>query len=456
MSQSLLPAVVLGIDTPIGLAIVRDLGSHGVAVYGIARRPSALGMSSRYLREGMLRAAGEEALIAQLCEIGQRLGRACLFAIAENDIAMLNRYRDRLAGFQLMFADEARMTRVLNKEQTYAAAAKAGVRVPRTEQVASMAEAERLGASLRFPVVLKWANPNDVGATLSAAGLALDKTHYCYSAPELTAYLRPYEKVGMYPLIQEYCAGYGLGQFVLMRDGVAHYAFQHRRVHEWPPEGGFSSLCESVPLSAHTELMTQSIALLRALDWEGIAMVEYRHDPATGESALMEINGRFWGSLPLAFHAGASFPWLAYSLFGSGAVVAQRPYRSGLRCRFMVPETKRLLRILFQPGRIADKNVAFRRWPELGVYLADFIRPRTCYYVFAWRDPAPFFGDLANMLRDVAGKIWPRRAPARAAGRAVPPAGRYGGRRRLRRGWRAASGCALGAARTAPAGGPTA
>ena len=36
MNNALLPAVVLGIDTPIGLAIVRDLGMRGVAVHGIA------------------------------------------------------------------------------------------------------------------------------------------------------------------------------------------------------------------------------------------------------------------------------------------------------------------------------------------------------------------------------------------------------------------------------------
>lgn len=414
MNEVLLPAVVLGVDTPIGLAIIRDLGSRGVKVVGIGRSARTLGMSSRYLHEGLVRAAGEAALIDQLRELGQKLGKVCLFAISESDIAMLNRNRACLTAFRLMFADEARMTRVLNKEQTYAAAGRVGVRVPRTEQVASMSDVLALGATLRFPVVLKWANPNDVVSILGKAGLALDKTCYCYSAAELFAYLRPYEQVGLYPLIQEYCGGYGLGQFVLMHKGEAHYAFQHRRVHEWPPEGGFSSLCESVSLASHKGLMAQSIALLRELEWEGIAMVEYRHDPSTGESALMEINGRFWGSLPLAYHAGAAFPWLSYSLLGMGQSVTQGGYRSGMRCRFMIPETKRLLRILFQPGMIADKNVSFRRLPELGKYLADFIRPRTCYYVFQWSDPAPFFSDLGQMLRAGLHKVAGRRASARA------------------------------------------
>ncbi|HEU4373353.1 MAG TPA: hypothetical protein VFS02_07680 [Telluria sp.] len=410
MSAPLMPAVVLGIDTPIGLSIVRDLGAHGVPVYGIGRTAAALGSHSRYLQQAIVRERGDAAVIDQLCALGERLGRACLFAISESDISLLNRHRDRLAGYRLMFADAARMASVLNKEQTYTAAARVGIRVPRTEQPASMAEVAAIGATLRFPVVLKWANPNVVVQALSSAGLALDKTYYCYSAAELSAYLQPYEAVGIYPLVQEYCAGYGLGQFVLMHQGVAHSTFQHRRIHEWPPEGGFSSLCESLPEGAHAELMARSIALLRELDWEGIAMVEYRHDPATGESALMEINGRFWGSLPLAYHAGAAFAWLSYRLLGMGETVVQQAYRGGLRCRFMIPETKRLLRILFQQDRIADKNVSFARLPELLTYLVDFVRPGTCYYVFEWRDPAPFFADLLGTAREAAQRLLRRPA----------------------------------------------
>jgi predicted ATP-grasp superfamily ATP-dependent carboligase len=401
MSSFPMSAVILGIDTPIGLAIIRDLGARGVKVHGIAREARAIGLASRFLAKGYIRVPGEEALIQQLEVLGDKLGEACLYAISESDIALLNRHRPRLTAYKLMFADARRMELVLRKDHTYAAAEKIGIRVPRTGQVRSMEEAADLCASLRFPVVLKWSNPNDVARTLAAAGLSLHKAHYCYSADELLDYLRPYEAVKAYPLIQEYCAGYGLGQIVLMHAGQAYYAFQHKRVHEWPPEGGFSSLCESVPLAHHQSLMEKSIALLRALEWEGVAMVEYRHDPATGESALMEINGRFWGSLPLACHAGASFPWFSYQLFGMGRPVAQEGYRSGIRCRFMIPETKRLMRLMFRQKDIADRHLKFKRIPELAGYLFDFLRPGTCYYVFALSDPRPFLRDMLQTIRQV-------------------------------------------------------
>ncbi len=418
-----LPAVVFGIDTPIGLSVVRDLGRNGIAVHGIGRSAQALGMSSRYLRSGLVRAGSEEAVIDQLAALGARLGAACLFAISENDIAMLNRHRDRLGAYRIMFADQERMDSVLNKDRTYAAAARVGVRTPRTEQVDSLEQARAACPGLRFPVVLKWANPHEVGRKLRDAGLKLAKLHYCHTPEQLLAYLARFEKVGVYPLIQEYCAGYGLGHFVLMKDGRAHYTFQHKRVHEWPPEGGVSSMCESLPREQHAELMEKSVALLRELAWEGIAMVEYRHDPATGESALMEINGRFWGSLPLAYHAGAAFPTLCYRLFGLGEEVANTAYRAGLRCRFMVPETRRLLRVLFGQQRIADKTLVFRRVPAVLGYCAEFLRPASRYYVFDTRDPKPFFSDIGQMLAKGARSLRLKLAPARQAAGSVRAGG---------------------------------
>jgi predicted ATP-grasp superfamily ATP-dependent carboligase len=393
-----LPAVVYGIDTPIGLTIVRDLGRNGIEVHGIARSPQGLGLASRYLTSGAVREPGEEGVIEQLVALGERLGRACLFAISEGDIAMLNRHRARLARYKILFADKERMDSVLNKDRTYTAAARVGIRTPRTEQIGSIAEAETLCAVLRFPVVLKWANPLLVGRALRAAGLPVDKTVYCDTPQELLTYLKRFEPTGLYPLIQEYCAGYGLGQFILMKNGQAQYTFQHKRLHEWPPEGGFSSMCESVSRDQHTDLMAKSVALLRELAWEGVAMVEYRHDPASGESALMEVNGRFWGSLPLAYHAGANFPTLCYKVLGLDEAVTNKPYRSGMRCRFMVPEMKRLVRILFGQHQIADKTLVFRRLPTLAGFCLDFLRPSSRYYVFDMRDPKPFFADMGYML----------------------------------------------------------
>lgn len=376
-----LPAVVLGIDTPIGLAIIRDLGRHGVTVHGIARSDGALGLSSRYLHRGMLRA---EDVVTQLRRLGEEIGPATLFAIAETDILALNKVRAQLPGYRFMFADAAPMERVLRKDLTYAAAAKVGLFVPRTWHPSTIKEGAVAAAQVRYPVVLKWSDPNAMIPILRQAGMALEKAQYCHDAPSLMAALRRYQSLERFPMVQEFCAGHGLGQFVLMQDGQALYQFQHQRLHEWPPEGGTSTLCASLPPQQHAELMQQSIALLRELEWEGVAMVEYRYDPATGQAALMEVNGRFWGSLPLACQAGASFPWYCYQALGLRQPISSRPYVAGVRCRYMTPETRRLLHL--------------RTWRELANYLFEFLRPRSGYFVHDWRDPLPLWRDLRHSV----------------------------------------------------------
>jgi predicted ATP-grasp superfamily ATP-dependent carboligase len=151
--------------------------------------------------------------------------------------------------------------------------------------------------------------------------------------------------------------------------------------------------------------MARSEALLREIGWEGPAMVEYRYDAATGGAVLMEINGRFWGSLPLAAAAGAPFGLATYHALGLGRPLPPLPpYRVGLRARMMVPETRRLLRVLFAQRRIADRSLRFSRGRELAAYLSGFA-DRTRHYVWSWRDPGPFVVDSWFVLRRAAGQV---------------------------------------------------
>lgn len=391
--------LLLGIDTPIGLAIVRELAQHGVEVHGIARDRAAPGLYSRYLTQAYFRESSREGVARQVVTLAQALEPCHVMAISEGDIALMNDYRSLFGEIRLLIPTAENMAWVLDKAKTYAIAEPLGIQVPKSFKLRGMDDWDTVVPCLNFPVVLKWRDPNVVAAKLSAAGLKLEKMIYCHNPVDLHAVLTPYTAIGEFPLVQEYCRGYGLGQFVFMHKGEALLTFQHRRVSEWPPEGGFSSTCEAVSLTEHQALMEKSIALLRSINWEGVGMVEYRFDPLTGQAALMEINGRFWGSLPLAYHCGAAFVWLTYAVHGNDEYPDIPKSRDDLRCRFMIPETKRLFRILFQPHLIQDHSLRFSRVRELARFVADFIRPGTRYYVFSLSDPMPFFADIVFSLR---------------------------------------------------------
>ena len=62
-------------------------------------------------------------------------------------------------------------------------------------------------------------------------------------------------------------------------------------------------------------------------------MVEFKVNPETGEWVFIEVNGRFWGSLPLAVAAGADFPLALFELLAEGRRDFSRAHQVGLRCR---------------------------------------------------------------------------------------------------------------------------
>ncbi|THF61621.1 carboxylate--amine ligase [Pseudothauera rhizosphaerae] len=394
------PCLVLGIDTQIGLGVIRELGRAGIPVIGLANRANSIGLTSRYLHRGLV--AGprrDEALVARIRALGEEYGEAVLLAISETDLTWLIANANRLGRVRAVTPPPEAFRSVLDKTRTLELARQVGIRVPVSVHCETLADWQRAAASVRYPVIVKWADPMSAARRLQPLNLKPRKLEYALDADALLAIGRRYEAAGVWPLVQEYCPGRGLGQFFFMHEGRAVRRFQHLRIAEWPPEGGFSSVCDAVPLSQHADLQERSIALLQALGWEGVAMVEYRLDEATGEAVLMEINGRFWGSFPLAVHAGAGFALLAYGLQGLGRMPELPPLADDLRCRMGSTELKRLARILFQPGRIADPH--FRRRPahEAWRYLRDFLRPKVRYYLWSGDDPRPFFADLRNVVR---------------------------------------------------------
>lgn len=409
--------ILLGTDTPIGLAVIRDLGRHGCITIGIGRSRNALARYSRYCLTHVVRETQEQALISQIIELAARHGAAYLLAISEGDLLLLNRHRTELErSLHVLTPTDDLLDAVLDKRACQAAAEAVGLRVPRTLQVSSLGEAQAAAGKLAYPVVLKWSDPNAVADRLAAAGLELLKTEYAHDTAELLERLARYERVAAFPMIQEYCPGRGLGQMFLVCNGDVHLEFQHERLHEWPPEGGTSSLCRAVPLSRHGEARARSVALLKRLRWTGVAMVEYRYDRATGVYYFMEVNGRFWGSLPLAIAAGIPFAAGLVAVCGQGRPVpSHRSDYARLSCCYWIPETKRLLRVLFRRKRIRDPFFRADPLASLLSYALMPLDPSTRYFVFQFSDPLPFFADLGS----VAAKAWSRltaRRPAAAPG----------------------------------------
>lgn len=185
----------------------------------------------------------------------------------------------------------------MDKQRTIEVAREVGVPCPRT-WVAGGAEAA-LADQVGFPCVIKSRNESRVKQTTYAANSdELLEKYAKLSEGSDDAGIGP-------PLIQEYVSGAGVGFFALYDRGVAKWIFMHRRLREWPLTGGASTAATAF---YHPVLRDYGIRLLDRLGWHGVAMVEFKYDPARETFHLMEINPKFWGSTELALRAGVNFP----------------------------------------------------------------------------------------------------------------------------------------------------
>lgn len=390
------PALVLGVDSPIGLTVVRELGEQGVPAHAIGSRRS-IGRASRYCRGFTERP--RVPIADWLPDLIDATGARALLAISENDLVQLAALPAEINGCAILTPRAGPLGIVLDKAETLRRAAAIGIDTPPTWQPSADDDVAAHAESLSYPAVAKWADPPAILPLLERAGLDFIKAEFLHDADAMLAMIERYRPLGHWPLVQSYCPGVGIGQMIFMDRGEPVLRFQHRRLREWPPEGGTSTCCAAEPLDRHASQMEKSVALLRAIGWQGPAMVEYRYDARSGKYWLMEVNGRFWGSLPLARHCGARFAWEAYRRAVLGDERPAPPPRAGRSARYMVPDTRRLLRVLFGAAEIADPMFQVRRGRELLAYVGGFLDPRVRYYVGALRDPGPLCRDALSIVR---------------------------------------------------------
>ncbi|HEU4456027.1 MAG TPA: hypothetical protein VFR81_23375 [Longimicrobium sp.] len=370
------------------LAIVRSLGAAGHAAFVCSARGRSLAGASRWCR-GEARVPDPlrepDAFVDAVAERSAEWGIDVVLPVSEAALLAILPVRERLGPIRIPFPSADAFRRVCDKAAVAEAAERVGIRVPAQRVVSTVGEAEAAAEGLLFPLVAK---PARSVADADGARVKTGVAHV--DGPAALRAAARSMPAGAYPLLlQERVVGPGVGVFLLLRGGETVAAFAHRRIREKPPSGGVSVYRESAPLPA--DLLARSEALLAALGWEeGVAMVEYKVDAATGAPYLMEINGRFWGSLQLAVDAGVDFPALLVG--GARAAGGEPPaYRIGVRSRWEWGEVDHLLaRLRRTPAQLSLPPGS----PGRARALADFFRaaasPASRGEVFRLSDPAPF------------------------------------------------------------------
>ena len=380
------------------LAIVRALGRSGLSVAVGSEKPACLSSSSKYCARHVVYPSpsrdpdGFERFLTTFIHREEPSVVLPVTDIATHSICALQELMGLRSATAVPPLDAFEL--VSDKRWLLERAARCGIRVPRTHAVQGLSALAAIENRIAYPAVVKPVRSR----IRTRDGWLATGVHYASCRGELRNLFERTEYLATYPsLIQERIEGSGVGMFGLFDRGELIAEFAHVRLREKPPSGGVSVLRVSVAVDP--VLREAAIRLLGPLGWHGVAMIEFKQERRTGELVLMEVNGRFWGSLQLAIDAGLDFPRLACDLALGRRPPAMPPYKVGVRNRWLLGDLDHLLLRLFKSAEALHLPAgAPSRWRAA----ADFLQlsGRDLHYETISRDdPGPFAYECRQYTR---------------------------------------------------------
>lgn len=284
------------------LAIVRHLGKQHkeIKIHCIVHNKISLAGYSKYIYKKHLLPSLKTKpteFLNSLLELIKTEKIDSLFPVGSASFSFCITHANLLSSVKTILPPKKSFDIAESKSLTHELAIAANVPVPISIKVKSREELNTI--DLPYPIVIK--APFEMGKNV---------VEYAKNKEELFSKFDNMCKTYNFnypdfPILQEYVNGDGYGFFAYYKNGVNQCYFMHRRLREFPVTGGASTCAESVDIP---ELKQLSENLMASLNWNGVAMVEFKKDNKTNTYKLMEINPKFWGSLELAIVSGINFP----------------------------------------------------------------------------------------------------------------------------------------------------
>ena len=327
-------AIVTDVRYRMSLSVIRALGGLGITVdaadLDTTPYEKSLGFYSRYVNNCYhLPLPDSEEYITELKKICSN-DRPVLLPCGIDSLIKISSSQDIVREFaEIAVPDFSKFNLANDKAALMSYADSIGIPVPKTTTILDGETIDQLAARIDLPVVIKY-----------RAGelLKLDPQNRYTIVHDIDTFKSEFTRmheVQDHPLVQQYIEGDGFGvSAVFDSEHNPLEVFCHRRIREYPISGGPSSMCVSV---WNDELVGYAIKLLKALEWTGVAMVEFKGNAKRG-FYLMEINPRFWGSLALAPLSGCNIPYALYrATLGEIAVSSPLPnYKIGKKMQFIL------------------------------------------------------------------------------------------------------------------------
>lgn len=389
------PAVVVPAHSAASsVTCLRSLSRRNIHTISVSEHARAPAFSSRYCDESIVVPSPREDVTEYsdaLLSLARRDDVRTIIPIREEDIYVLAKNRAKFGEYvSTLWPTFDTLQKVHDRVRLLEIAREAGVSIPETELLDEVDDWKR-------KLIVK-------------PRYSLLTTDYVDSVPPTevyeggpTQYLEPgvepdresvRSEMGHVPIVQEYVSGTEYAFWALYDHGEPVATCQRNRIRGFQYTGNASIYRETV---REPQLESVGRALLDSLDWHGLASVQVIKDDTTGEFTLMEINPRFWLSLPTAVRAGVDFPYYYWQVATGDRPRIDTDYEVGVATHLLLGEASYLNSVLRKDDSYIERPGILTAIRDVVVSL--FEQPQFDHLTLD--DPGPFFRDLLNTVSEL-------------------------------------------------------
>ncbi|MBA3016033.1 MAG: ATP-grasp domain-containing protein, partial [Proteobacteria bacterium] len=366
-------ALVLGLDSPTSLGVIRSLGKQGIPVIGVGRQQHTLGGSSRYC--SLCETVSSDT---ELTNLLIALGNAAqcppiIFTESDDYLLLLDRHRLELASLRWLPTSKHPLPELINKRSMLALAQRENLDIPATF-FSDELPLETILASAVYPCFIKPLLTQNDYRTKGEVATTPDELIRIIHNPRFTdGYMA-----------QEIIPGPATNLFFYISyfdaTSTPRAAITGHKIRQIPPDFGIGTLAVS---QQHPEITRLSESFLRGVGYHGLADLEFKYDPRDNRYKFIEINPRPCGLIELARAAGLNMALLAYKeLTGSSPSPLLPPAQDGLVWMSTLDDLIRCMK--YNQGRDS-----LWEWLRM-IYQKD------CDAVFSTQDLVPFLFNISS------------------------------------------------------------
>jgi predicted ATP-grasp superfamily ATP-dependent carboligase len=371
------------------------MARNGLTVHAIVNSPEGQSAHSRYTASAWTldNRPSEAGFSDEIEALARQLDVGSIMPVSEGYHNTLISVRERFEPQIHLFSPSRELfDRSTDKDYLHQLCAELGIPVAKGMRLDELME-QHDGTALKFPLVLRTRCQNiDAGKVPLKAAYAEDRK-------KLDHWYEKFRDFADNVIVQEYHPGAEEHVQILMHKGQPFATGDYIGEHHMPLAGGVTVQRISCH---HQPVIDDTVKLLKALEWQGIAGVQFHYDPETGKYIFLEINPRFSGGLPTVVMAGFEASFLLWQSYFEPEKMKKEPYRVGLRSRILGGDANWLLGQLrrdeLPPGQ-KHLNPFAALWT---FFWHSF--PWTKDDSFLLTDPKPFWVDFKQMLKKLGAR----------------------------------------------------